>query len=69
MSAAREVAVGIPYFNAGICADADCSAVYDVTKHRGGCPNCSESGFLRLAVPLGRKTNVRPRPLALASGR
>lgn len=66
MAPAREVAVGVPYFNAGLCADPDCAAIYDVTKHRSGCPNCSEPGFLRLSVPLGRKSNVRHRPMAIA---
>lgn len=55
MSAAREVSVGVAYLNAGICLEPDCSAVYDVTKYRQGCPNCSEPEFLRLSVPLGRK--------------
>ncbi len=66
MNPAREVAFGIPYFNAGLCVDPDCSAIYDVTQHRDGCPNCSEAGFLRLAVPLGQKERQRRRPLALA---
>ena len=58
MSAARKVSVGVAYLNAGLCLEPDCSAIYDVTEHRQGCPNCSEPEFLRLSVPLGRK---RPR--------
>lgn len=52
---AREVAVGVPFLSAVLCANLECSAVYNGRAHRDACPNCGEFGALSLARVLGRE--------------